>query len=430
MDRIEQLMKEAKPRIGDPKASQGVDAARSAVFSTDPNVVTLAGRKPARRTAVRAAAATILAAAAVAGALVVGGNLGQQPVPAPAQTGTPTVTAAPTPTSSAAPTATGSAPATLSSNGVECTVANIDQQRNDQEHAIKPIPADEQRYYTVLGCADGWLAYAISDDGVRALQLDGGNAWFLIAKLENGRFLTDFKQQWSSVFNWKFQTLNNDVAQNGQQVTPQQAMDKEFTDKGIPVDLRPQLVGDGPTSADTGGTTFQQASQGHVVTFEHPAAFAVRPGTAAPTDGSLALVVADGFGTRVASLGFGAPAAADFDISCGPQGGFEILESVPLQGISDPSARMVYGVFKGEQLHGALLVAHVEAAGEQTCALSPVRVDGLALNFDTGLAQPSEAGAIDLRFDSLDVARGWAASPEYHQIATVLATLRITPGQS
>ena len=48
------------------------------------------------------------------------------------------------------------------------------------------------------------------------------------------------------MFNWKFQALNNDVSQNGQHLTPQEAMDKEFAEKGIPVELRPRLVGEGP----------------------------------------------------------------------------------------------------------------------------------------------------------------------------------------
>lgn len=91
--------------------------------------------------------------------------------------------------------------------------------------------------------APSHLAYSISDDGVRALQLDGGNAWFRIAKLQNGRFLWDVRQEWASVFNWEFQATNN------QGLTPQQVMDKEFAEKGIPVELRPQLVGEGPSTA-------------------------------------------------------------------------------------------------------------------------------------------------------------------------------------
>jgi hypothetical protein len=262
MDRIEQLMKDAKPRVGEPGEVPGNDFVRSSVFSTDPNLVRLARRTPARRNAVRASAATVLAAAAVVGAVVVGGNLMPQPAPGPAgpTTETPSVsagppsaspspaTASPSASSTPSPSQTGTAAGALSTGGVECTMANVDQQRNDRERAIKAIPAAEQRYYTVLGCADGWLAYSISDEGVRALQLDGGNAWFQIAKLQNGRFLCDFRQVWASVFTWKFLALNNDVSQNGQRVTPQQAMDKEFETKGIPVELRPQLVGDGPAA--------------------------------------------------------------------------------------------------------------------------------------------------------------------------------------
>jgi hypothetical protein len=130
----------------------------------------------------------------------------------------------------------------LTTGGVACTMANVDQQRNDQVREIKSIPAAEQRYYTVLGCADGWLAYSTSDEGAKALHLDGGNAWYNIAKLQNGRFLCDYRQAWSSVFNWEFQATNN------QGLTPQQAMDKELAAKGIPAKLRPKLVGDGPAA--------------------------------------------------------------------------------------------------------------------------------------------------------------------------------------
>jgi hypothetical protein len=125
-----------------------------------------------------------------------------------------------------------------------CTPANIDIQRNNQ--ALKPIPASEQAYYTVLGCAEGWLAYAISDDGLRAMGLDGGNAWYRIAKLQaNGRYLDTYGQVWSSVYNWEFQA---GAVRSGQYATAQEAMDHEFATKGIPVRLRPQLVGNGPTS--------------------------------------------------------------------------------------------------------------------------------------------------------------------------------------
>ncbi|MGO4229799.1 hypothetical protein AB4Y72_13120 [Arthrobacter sp. YAF34] len=121
-------------------------------------------------------------------------------------------------------------------------MANVDQQFNDQVRAIKAEPAAERHYYTVLGCADGWLAYSISDEGIRAPKLDGGNGWYKIAKLQNGRFLCDVRQEWAYVFNWEFQATNN------QGLTAQQAMDKEFAARGIPVKLRPQLVGDRPAA--------------------------------------------------------------------------------------------------------------------------------------------------------------------------------------
>lgn len=251
MDRIEQLMKDAKPRVPEPRTASAAAVARSAVFSDDPNVIQLSAQRSARRTWARAAVAA-LSAAAVVGAVVVAGGMGApQPQPAPAgsteATPAPTTTTVAPPEPSASPSAT--APAVLTTGGIPCTVANIDQPTNTPGRAIEPIAETEQGYYTVLGCADGWLAYSISDDGARALQLDGGNAWYRIAKLQNGRFVFDVQAPWSTVFSWEFQALNNDVSQNGQRVTAQEAMDQEFTQKGIPVELRPKLVGEGPADA-------------------------------------------------------------------------------------------------------------------------------------------------------------------------------------
>lgn len=251
MDRIEQLMKDAKPQVAEPRTASAA-AARSLAFSDDPNVVPLSGHGSARRTAARAAAVTLAAAAVVGAVVVASGMVGPQPVPAPAATseGTPAPSATPTearPTPSVNPSATTAAG--LATGGIPCTVANIDQPMNTPARTIAPIPETEQRYYTVLGCADGWLVYAISDDGAKALQLDGGNAWYQVAKLQNDRFRFDVQAPWSTVFNWKFQALNNDVSQNGQRLTAQEAMDREFAQKGIPVELRPQLVGEGPADA-------------------------------------------------------------------------------------------------------------------------------------------------------------------------------------
>ncbi|QOT18569.1 hypothetical protein [Paenarthrobacter sp. YJN-5] len=283
MDRIEQLMKNAKPRVPEPGTTPGVLPGRSTVFTDDPNVVSLAERKT-RRTRWTATAGVVLAAATVIGAVVVAGNLTPQSAPAPATTDTPSVTATPTPTASATPTPSASPtptptstpssaqtptttpspsrvvtapaastapPATVPAGPAAgaCIPANIDIQRQDQVRAIKPIPANEQQYYTVLGCAEGWLAYSISDAGVKAIGLDGGNAWYNIATLQsNGRYLTDFGQPWTSIYNWEF--LGYDV-QNGKYTTVQEGMDHEFATAGIPVRLRTQLVGPGPAPATT-----------------------------------------------------------------------------------------------------------------------------------------------------------------------------------
>ncbi|BCW38658.1 hypothetical protein StoSoilB3_01930 [Arthrobacter sp. StoSoilB3] len=174
---------------------------------------------------------------------------GTVPAAAPVPTAAPPIATAPQATAPpAAPPAT--SPAGPAAGA--CTPDNIDIRRNDQVQAIKPIPANEQQYYTVLGCAEGWLAYSISDEGIRAIGLDGGNVYFNFATLQsNGRYLTDFTQLWTSVHNWDF--LAYDV-QNGKYATVQEGMDAQFATYGIPVRLRTQLVGPGPTAPTGTGT--------------------------------------------------------------------------------------------------------------------------------------------------------------------------------
>jgi len=287
MDRIEQLMKNAKPNVPEPGTTPGVLPGQSHVFSNDPNVISLA-RRTSRRTGWAATAGVVLAAAAVVGAVVVADNLVPQSAPAPATTNTPSIAATPTPTPS--PTVTPSAtpsptptstptetpawtaeptpttvitppppPATVPPTTTPagpaagaCVPANIDIRRNDQVQAIKPIPTNEQQYYTVLGCAEGWLAYAISEEGIRAIGLDGGNVYYNLAMLQsNGRYLSDFTQLWTSVHNWEFLAF---YVRDGKYATVQEGMDTEFANYGIPVRLRTQLVGPGP-AAPTGTST-------------------------------------------------------------------------------------------------------------------------------------------------------------------------------
>jgi hypothetical protein len=127
MDRIEQLMKDAKPHVAEPRTASAA-VARPIAFSDDPNVVQLSGSRRPRRTAVQVAVAALAAAAVVGGVVVAGGMRGPDVAPAPAVTSQATPAPSPiktVPAPTGSPSAT--APAVLSTNGVPCTVANIDQ---------------------------------------------------------------------------------------------------------------------------------------------------------------------------------------------------------------------------------------------------------------------------------------------------------------
>lgn len=113
MDRIEQLMKNAKPHVPEPGANASAMTDRSNVFSADPNLVHLAHHKP-KRTAVRATAGGLLAAACVLGAVVLAGNLAPQSAPAPAATSIPSASATPTPSIAPAEPSVSPTPAVIS----------------------------------------------------------------------------------------------------------------------------------------------------------------------------------------------------------------------------------------------------------------------------------------------------------------------------
>ena len=445
MDRIEQLMKDAKPRVGEPGITPGAVEARSIVFSTDPNVVHLAGRRPARRAAMRTVAAGLVAAAAVAAAVVVGGNLVQQPVPEPANTGTPSISVSPTPT----PTATETSGGALSTNGVACTMANVDQQRSDQLRAITPVPEGNWKYYTVLGCADGWIAYSTSDEGVRAMGLDGGNAWYNLARLqENKRFLTDFRQEWSAVFTWKFHSLNNDVSQNGQAMTPQQAMDKEFAEKGIPVELREQLVGKGPMAATPDGLPLPNGyvSPDGRVSFSYPSQWKVQPKPdTAPN--AVNLTVHDASGKKVADLAFGNQGGA-LGGSCATPVPYTVLDYAEValpynksfDGVITP--RFAYRVMEtgnGKVLASYGLTSTIGGADGKACLiynvvngpeLSPIYMfaSGVQMRSDSDLSADEAQAQGVLVFDTMAEAIEYRNSEEYRLVKAMITSLRIELG--
>ncbi|WP_115787333.1 hypothetical protein [Arthrobacter silvisoli] len=440
MDRIEQLMKDAKPRVGEPDTTPGIDSARSIVFSTDPNVVSLAGRKPPRRTVLRATAAGLVAAAAVAAAVVVGANLMPQQPPAPANTGTPSVSASPAPTATPSPTAT--QPAGLSTNGVACAPANIDLRRSTQDPAIEAIPAAEQKYYKVLGCADGWLAYELSAEGARVIGGDGGDAWYNIAKLQdNKRFLTDFQQPWSSVSSWKFLALNNDVSQNGQYLTPQQAMDKEFADKGIPVGIRPQLVGDGPVAA-TDGVSLPNGyvSPDGRVSFSYPAHWTVQPKESS-TPGAVNLAVHDSSGKKVAELAYGNKDSS-LGGSCTPAVPYIVLDyaEVPLpynkEFPNSVTPRFAYRVMEsgGKVLASYGLTSTIGGADGKACLIynvvngpkeSPIYMFASGVQMRPDLTGAEAAAQGVLVFNSMAEAIEYRNSEEYRQAKAMMTSLTV-----
>jgi hypothetical protein len=444
MDRIEQLMKDAKPRVGEPGVTPGVDSARSIVFSTDPNIVSLADRRPARRNAVRVAAAGLATAAAVAAAVVIGGTLMPQPVPPPANTGTPSISASPEPT----PTPTGSLPSTgaLTTNGVACTMANVDQQKSDQVRAITPVPAEEQKYYTVLGCAEGWLAYSTSDEGVRAMGIDGGNAWYNLARLQdNKRFLTDFQQEWAAVFTWKFHALNNDVSQNGKVVTPQEAMDKEFVAKGIPVELRKQLVGDGPVAATPDGVPVQNyGSLDGRLSFNHPSSWTVREELGRPA-GEINVTVHDATGKKVAELAFGNQGGG-LGGSCATPVPYTVLDyaEVPLpynkEVPNSVTPRFAYRVMEtssGKVLGSYGLTSTIAGADGKAClvynvvngpAESPTYMFASGVQMRADLSDTEAAAQGVMVFGSMAEAIEYRTSAEYQQVKAMITSLTIPDG--
>lgn len=441
MDRIEQLMKDARPSVGEPNTTPGTDSARSMVFSSDPNVVSLADRKPrwtaGRMAAVGMVAAAGLAVAGVGAAVVLGGVLLPEGVQDPASTGTPSAVETPTPS-----------PAT----GAACTVANIDQQAEGQARAA--IPAEQQRYYTVLGCAEGWLVYDITDEGATAVQVTGVESFqlpytYLVAKADGGRWLTDLQQDWSVLSDWPSTGRANDIPVNGKMLSHAEAMDLQFTQKGIPAALRPALVGEPPAPPSQGipGTLTTYTSADGRVSFDHPAEWTVRE-TSSDTwtaPGAVNLVVLDLTGRKVVEVGFGGAAAGLGSACDGPALPYTVLESVEVSGkpynAASPGTvppRFVYQAFES---NGVVLVSfgittRTGATSGSACQLEQI-VDGPAeapqyvfanvpvLSAGDSLELAQSKGAQS--FATMDEARNWQNTDEYKQIRQMILSSAFQP---
>lgn len=252
MDRIEQLMRDAKPVVAEPPRPALTDP--QAVFGRAGTAPMLSeevrtfsddytdqpvdqpldlSRGSKRQLGLRVAVAG-LAAAAAAAAVVVAGNLGSLvPAPAPPAVSS-TATDQPTDATST-PTPSSSFPTTGSA---ECSSSNISTINSGAPGELSAAQSE------VIGCAGGWMGYSRLEPG-----WDGD---YYFAKLQNGRFVTDLSAKWSSVMSWNCRGVSFDVGMCGVVVTNQE-MDERFAAAGIPVELRPRLVGDQPTAQPTAG---------------------------------------------------------------------------------------------------------------------------------------------------------------------------------
>lgn len=223
-------------------------------FSDDRPVVV-----PMRRRRRMAAFVTgAAAAAAVAGAVVVGGSLGTE-APPPAATTDPTPTVQPTPTAEPSQEATvdpspapeptvdptgepGAEPTGVPTGPPAdegCRVEDVDRVTDQGSDFMGMTPfAADPGHYNVVGCTADWMAMEVTDEGFEANPQDGGNTWFYIAHRVDGQWLVELANH-STIVNWDFLPVPEGS-------TPQEAMDQQFIQVGLPVELRPELVGEGP----------------------------------------------------------------------------------------------------------------------------------------------------------------------------------------
>lgn len=225
-------------------AGGGQENDENDAFSDDRPVVVPLRRR--RRTAMILAGAA--AAAVVAGAVVVGGSLGpESPLPAASTDPTPSAPPSQEATADSSPTPEPTAEPSVEPSGVPtgppadegCRVQDVDRvmEQGSDFMSLTPFAADPS-HYDVVGCTDEWMAMEVTEAGFKANPQDGGNAWYYVARRVDGQWLVE-SASYSTLTKWEFLPVTEGR-------TPQEMMDQQFIDVGIPVELRPELVGDGP----------------------------------------------------------------------------------------------------------------------------------------------------------------------------------------
>lgn len=250
MDPIESMLRSINPvppEHGDAANSVLAPRLEHSTGQPDGDAAGHSSRRPGHRLAPRAralalavAAVVLIAAAGLVGVLAQGFLKPPPagPVPAPSSTQAPT-TAAPTPSATA--------PATDPATGIECTFANVTvaDQAGQMLANMKAFPGD----FRVLGCAGGWLAFALTGGGYERLlgqgagngsgDGNGARGDFYFAQFDGTSYLYNkytYAQGWSSL----------QVA-GGTPADKAAAMDSRLQqDLGLDPALRPALLGNPP----------------------------------------------------------------------------------------------------------------------------------------------------------------------------------------
>ena len=406
--------------VSSPSAAADDDAG---VFSDDrPVVVPLVRRRPV--VVVLAGAA---AAAAMAGAIVVGSSLGvQSPLPAgttdPAPAPQPTTaagegTADPAPEPTGDPTVDPVPEPTAVPTGppadVGCEPQDVDQLMEQGSDFASYTPwTTNPQYYPVIGCTDDWMSMELTEEGYAVEGKDGGNAFFYLASRVNGQWVIDLNT-YGAVLKWEF--LMEDP--NG---TPQELMDQRFLEAGIPVELREELVGAGPTADElVRGLDAPELGLSYKIPLGWGIVDVADGYNLADTRGN---VVSTLLRSRESGIGGACPEAAV---------PWREVRSVPVT-IDTPSgplsARFALRVFEGERLVGAtgLVLADAPSSGEGCMlynAISTPAVGLLSLASEFRLS-PHEEGSGTV-FGSLPDAEAYAGSAEFDALAAIADSIVI-----
>lgn len=391
----------------------------SDAFSDDRPVVVPLKRR--RRTVALLAGAA--AAAVVAGAVVVGNSLGaDEPLPAATTDPTPTLEPTQEPTADPSPTPEPTVEPSVEPSAVPtgppadegCRVQDVDRVMEQGSDFMSLTPfADNPDHYAVVGCTDEWMAMEVTDAGFEANPQDGGNTWYYIARRIDGQWLVE-TAGYSSIVKWEFLPVVEGS-------TPQEMMDQQFIDVGIPVELRPELVGDGPSTSESRQT---HQPEGLGVVFDTPGDWEVVPA-------SQGVDLVNAGDTKVANLqhssasGLGGVCSED-PVPWQEVGAVPVTVTTP--GGAEVSARFTLRIFEGDPLQAApsLIGADQPSAGE-SCMLYNVisgAETGLLALTTTFMFSPYQPGSA-LEFDSIAEAEAYAASEEFAELARIADSITV-----